>query len=79
MTIYFKSSSGLSLVKLGKILTIGGSKKNSLLTGDEMHGLVKISEYANQEEAQNKLNDIINKISHPTAKELEKHVIYIEL
>lgn len=79
MTIYFKSASGASLVKLGNILTIGGSKKNSLLTGNEIANLVKISEYSSEEETQKILDDIINKITHPTAKELEKGVIYIVL
>lgn len=79
MTVYFKTKDGLSLIKLGKILTIGGTKKDSLLTGDTGSSIILLAKYANKEEAQKTLDEIINKITHPTAKEIQSDTMYIQL
>ena len=79
MTIYFKSKNGMSLVKLGNVLTIGGSKRNYLLTGETESTATLIAKYENSEEAQEALDNIINKITHPTVKESQTNCIYIQL
>ena len=79
MTIYFKNKEKPSLIEMGKILTLSGYKENVIVTGDRYDELVSIATYDTNLEANEIFDKIINKITHPTAKEIEKDIIFIEL
>lgn len=79
MKIYIKNQEGTALIEKGKILTGGGTKRCCLLTGDDTGMLTSIGEYESKERATEIMNEIIQRVVEPTAKEVQKGVIYIDL
>lgn len=79
MIVYFRTINGESLVEKGKILTIGGAKRDCILTGNDKMSLEVIGNYETKEEAQELFDAIIAKIVNPTLQEMQKGFIYIDL
>lgn len=79
MIVYFRTINGESLVEKGKILTIGGAKRDCILTGNDKMSLEVIGSYKNEEEAKEVFEGIIEKIMNPTVQEMNKGIIYIDL
>lgn len=79
MIVYFRTMEGESLVEKGKILTIGGAKRDCILTGNDKNHLEVIGSYKTKEEAKELFDAIIAKIVSPTVLEMQKGVIYIDL
>lgn len=79
MRVYIRNQEGTALIEKGKILTGGGTKKCCLLTGDDKSNLIPIGEYGSKERAEEILQGVMQRIIGPTAKEVQKGVIYIDL
>ena len=79
MTVYFKTQEGNMFVEKGRILTLGGTKKHSILTGNNRMELEMIGNYKTEKEATEVFNSIVEKIIRPTTKEIEAGIIYIDL
>ena len=79
MNIYIRNQEGDGVIEKGKILTIGGTKRTSLLTGDSEDSLVCLGVYKDEEMATEILNEITQRVVQPTAKEVEKGCLFIDL
>ena len=79
MIIYFKTMYGNSLIEKGEILTIGGQKKNWILTGNNKNRLELIGDYKNAEKTLEVFNAIVDKVVNPSLQEMQKGIIYIDL
>lgn len=79
MHVYIRNQDGTALIEKGKILTGGGTKKCCLLTGDDILNLTPIGEYESKERAEEILQEMIQRIIEPTARETEKGIIFIDL
>ena len=79
MRVYIRNQEGTALIEKGKILSIGGTKKAYLVTGDDELMPISLGKYKDEERAEEILNEIIQRIIEPTAKEVEKGVIFIDL
>ena len=79
MTIYFKTMYGNSLIEKGEILTIGGPKKDWILTGNNKNRLELIGNYKTQKETQEVFEAIVEKVVNPSLQEVQKGIIYIDL
>lgn len=79
MHVYIRNQEGTALIEKGKILTGGGTKKCCLLTGNDILNLTPIGEYESKERAEEILQGMIQRIIEPTAKEVAKGVIFIDL
>lgn len=79
MHVYIRNQEGTALIEKGKILTGGGTKSCCLLTGDDKGMLIPIGEYESKARAEEILNEIIQRTVQPTAREIEKGIIFIDL
>lgn len=79
MRVYIRDQEGSSLIEKGEILSIRVSKTVYLATGNSMNSLVQIAEFKSEKEAKRVLEEIIQRIVEPKAREVERGVIYIDL
>lgn len=79
MHIYIRNQRGDALIEKGKILIIGSAKRNCIFTGEDELKLTFLGEYKNEKEAEEVLGHIISRIVSPTAREVERGSIYIDL
>lgn len=78
MKVYFREQSGDRLIEAGKEIFVEEMKKPFLITG-EKDRLSILGEYESLEKAREILNEVIQRIVQPTAREVEKGIIYIDL
>lgn len=79
MHVYIRNQEGTALIEKGKILSIGGTNKAYLVTGDDELMPISLGRYKDKERAEEILQEIIQRIIEPTAKEVAKGVIFIDL
>lgn len=79
MNIYIRNQEGDAVIEKGKILIVGGTKRTSLLTGDSEGALVRLGVYKDETETEDILNEITQRIVQPTAREVERGCIFIDL
>lgn len=78
MKVYIREQSGERLIEVGKEIFVEEMKKPFLITG-EKDRLSILGEYESIERARDILNEIIQRIVQPTAREVGKGVIFIDL
>lgn len=78
MKVYFREQSGDRLIEAGKEIFVEEMKKPFLITG-EKDRLSILGEYESIEKARETLNEVIQRIVQPTAREVEKGIIFIDL
>lgn len=79
MRIYIRNQRGDALIEKGKILIIGSAKRNCIFTGENELELVLLGKYKKEEETKEVLSHMISRIVSPTAKEIERGSIFIDL
>lgn len=79
MRVYIRSQAGDALIEKGKILSIGGTNGHFLVTGEDELMPISVGKYRSRERAEEVLNEIIQRIVEPRAREVEKGVIFIDL
>lgn len=80
MTVYFRTETGDKLIKLGKVLKIETNKIGTfIVTGDYNEHTVVLKLCSDEEIGQKTFNEIISRIVSPTANEVAKEIIYIDL
>ena len=78
MKVYFREQSGDRLIEAGKEIFVEEMKKPFLITG-EKDRLSILGEHESIEKARETLNEVIQRIVQPTAREVEKGIIFIDL
>lgn len=79
MTVYILNQEGNALIEKGKILSVGGTHKEYVLTGDDELMPITLGKYESEAKAHEVLGYIAGRIISPTSKELETGIIYIDL
>lgn len=80
MKVYIREQEGNKLIELGKILKIETNKIGTfIITGDYNEHTVIIKLCEDEKEAKTIFNEMISRIVQPTAREVEKGIIYIDL
>lgn len=79
MKVYFRTQLGDGLIEKGKILRLVASKRTYIVTGDKEEDVIKLTSFDDELEAKQTFEQIISRIVQPTAREVEKGIIYIDL
>lgn len=79
MHVYIRNQAGDALIEKGRILAIGGTNKSYLVTGDDELMPASLGKYANEERACEILNEVMQRVVEPTAKEVQRGIIFIDL
>ena len=79
MKVYFRTQLGDGLIEKGKILRLVASKRTYIVTGDKEEDVVRLTSFDDELEAKQTFEQIISRIVSPTAREVEKGIIYIDL
>lgn len=78
MTVYIRTQDGNELIEKGAYLGIGGTKRNSIITGENRMNTQLLGMYT-QDTVWEVFGYIVNRIINPTAQEIKKGIIYIDL
>lgn len=78
MRVYI-SKRDKGIVELGKILKISSNKVGTFIVTGDYNSEVTIMLCKDEEEAKKVLNEIVQRVVQPTAKEIEKGIVYIEI
>lgn len=79
MTVYFRTQLGDGLIEKGKILRLVASKRTYIVTGDKEEDVIRLTSFDDEAEAMIVFEQIINRIVSPTANEIARGIIYIDL
>lgn len=79
MKVYFRTQLGDGLIEKGKILRLVASKRTHIVTGDKEEDVVRLTSFDDEAEGMQVFEQIISRIVSPTAREVEKGIIYIDL
>ena len=79
MRVYIRNQEGTALIEKGKILSIGGTNKAYLVTGDDELMPISLGKYKDEERAEEILQEIMQRIIEPNIKEVGKGIIFIDL
>lgn len=79
MRVYFRTQLGDGLIEKGKILRLVASKRTHIVTGDKEEDVVRLTSFDDEAEGMQVFEQIISRIVSPTAREVEKGIIYIDL
>lgn len=78
MTVYIRAQDGNELIEKGAYLGIGGTKRNSIITGENRMNAQLLGMYT-QDTVWEVFGHIVDRIINPTAQEIKKGIIYIDL
>lgn len=79
MKVYFRTQLGDGLIEKGKILRLIASKRTYIVTGDKEEDVIRLTSFDDELEAKQTFEQIISRIVSPTAREVEKGIIFIDL
>lgn len=79
MKVYFRTQLGDGLIEKGKILRLVASKRTYIVTGDKEEDVIRLTSFDDEAEGMKVFEQIISRIVQPTAREVEKGIIYIDL
>ena len=79
MKVYFRTQLGDGLIEKGKILRLVASKRTYIVTGDKEEDVIRLTSFDDEAEGMQVFEQIISRIVSPTAREVEKGIIYIDL
>ncbi len=79
MKVYFRTQLGDGLIEKGKILRLVASKRTYIVTGDKEEDVIRLTSFDDEAEGMQVFEQIISRIVQPTAREVEKGIIYIDL
>lgn len=80
MKVYIRNQEGKMLIELGKILKRETNKIGTfIITGDYNGNTVVIKLCEDENKAEKILNEMISRIVSPTANEIARGIIYIDL
>ena len=79
MRVYFRTQLGDGLIEKGKILKLITSKREYIVTGETEEDVIKLTSFDDKDEAKQVFNEMISRIVQPTAREVERGIIYIDL
>lgn len=79
MNVYIRNQVGDALIEKGQILACGGTKREYLMTGNDEIMMISLGKFATRKRAQEILNEIMQRVVEPTAKEVQKGIIFIDL
>ena len=79
MHVYIRNQKGDALIEKGRIISVGGLNRQFLITGEDELMPISLGKYKDEERAEEILNEIMQRVIEPTAKEVSKGVIFIDL
>lgn len=79
MRVYIRNQEGSALIEKGKILSIGGSNKRYLVTGEDELMTMSVGKYKDEARAKEVLEEVMARVISPTVSEVQKGIIFIDL